>query len=253
MNKKILLSILILSLFTINIVAAVPKIIPFVNDFADVLTPAEESTLNRVIDEIEINTTYEITVVTVTNTEGQDRLEYANKIGDANGVGKKDKDNGIVILYSLEDGGAIATGRGAEAIFNDAKVGRIGRENKHFFDEEKYYEGFMGIVQDIKEELNASLNGLNETGTNDDEDDNFQLWIILFPLFIGVLVAILSGNSNDDYYDSGVSTTGYNKRRDEEDNDEDDSRRSSSGYSSSGSSSFGSFGGGSFGGGGASF
>lgn len=105
MGKKLIFAVLISFIYLIHFVAAVPKIVPYVNDFGNVLTQDQISNLNLYLDQVEKNTSYEIAVVTVQDTEGQDRLEYANEIGDQNGVGKKGQDNGIVILYSLKDGG----------------------------------------------------------------------------------------------------------------------------------------------------
>lgn len=100
--NKIYLSI-ILGIIALNLVSAVPRIEPYVNDFVGVLNEAEKTQLNVYIDTIEKNTSYEIAIIIVNNTEGQDRLEYANRIGDENGVGKKNQDNGLVILWSMEN------------------------------------------------------------------------------------------------------------------------------------------------------
>ena len=129
----------------------IPRIEPYVNDYAGLLTPQEELQLNQLADQIEANTTFEIAIVTVAGTGGQDRLEFANMIGDQNGVGKADKDNGIVVLWSTEDdaGGAIATGRGSESFVTDAVTGRIGRAARlQFFDNGDYAGGFNYILNE---------------------------------------------------------------------------------------------------------
>ena len=242
MNKKIN-NILILILIVIPLVnAEVPKIVPYVNDFANVLSDDEELKLNLLCDSIEKNTSYEIAIVTISNTEGMDRIEYANKIGDLNGVGKKDQDNGVVVLWSLdnEKGGAIATGRFSESILNDAKVGRIGRESRKYFDGEKYYEGFDYIINEIRKEINNESKGYIETIESNELDMNsFIFFIIIFVVIIFLIKVFASLlESNDDSSDSSSSYRGY-----------------SGGYSSGSSSSSSSrgFGGGSFGGGGARF
>jgi uncharacterized protein len=236
MNKNIIIiSLAIIFLNLILIQAQIPQIVPYVNDFANVLTSEEETNLNLLCDEIEQNTTWEIAIVTIPNTEGQDRIEYANKIGDVNGVGKKDADNGIVVLWSLdnEKGGAIATGRYSESIFNDAKVGRMGRESRPLFDEEKYYDGFMFIVNEIKKEIN--VDGTISLKVPEAHIDDYILWIIIgAALIFGIIILPIinssssSNNSSGSY--GGVSTLG--------------GWGHSSGGSSSGGFSLGSFGGG---------
>ena len=172
-----MLLIIILGIFLISSIFAVVKIEPYVNDYADLLTNEQEMNLNWYIDSIERNTSWEIALVTIKNTDGQEIVEYANEIGDENGVGKKDKDNGVVILYSLENekGGAIATGRYSESILNDAKVGRIGREAKILCGEGKYYECFYFIIEELEKEIRDG-NETNVIGENEDSHISFNWW-----------------------------------------------------------------------------
>jgi len=229
---KRILFVLILGIFLVNLISAYPKIVPYVNDYANILSEEEEINLNLILDKIEENTTYEIAIVTVKNTEGQNVVEYANRIGDENGVGKKDTDNGIVILWSLdnEKGGAIATGRGSESIFNDAKVGRIGRSGEDYFYNGSYYGGFIVIIDGLNNELTGQV-------INSDEDSSQINYALIFLLLIGAVFLVISSvNSLSNSRGSGgYSSSGYSG--------------SSRGFGSSGTS----FGGGSFGGGGAGF
>lgn len=190
--KIIPIVFLILILLTV-IVSAVPKIEPYVNDFANILAPEQEAQLNLQCDLIEKNTSYEIAIITVPNTEGQDRILYANKIGDENGVGKKDKDNGIVVLWSLdnEQGGAIATGRYSESILNDAKVARIGRAARPLFDQGKYYEAFTQIVTEIDKEIVTSQDGsvnVTSTGTGNPGIDGGKGFVLFLIVVVGLYI-----------------------------------------------------------------
>lgn len=223
-----------------------PKIVPYVNDFAGLLTDDQELELNLIADRIEKNTSYEIAIVTVTGTGGQDRIEYANRLGDENGVGKKGASNGIVVLWSTGDdiGGAIATGRGAESIFNDAKVGRIGRASRPSFDSGDYYGAFIIILNGINGELNASLININSSVNASldtlalDGGSTTVIIIFIVLVFLGIIIIPI-------FFDLEVSGGGG-------------SFVSSGGFSggggfSRGGFSGGSFGGGSFGGGGGRF
>lgn len=236
----VIITSLLLCVVLMNGVQAVPHIVPYVNDFANILTSEQEQQLNVLCDEIEESTTYEIAIVTVKDTEGQARVEYANKIGDESGVGKKDKDNGIVVLWSLgnERGGAIATGRGSESIFNDAKVGRIGRENKHYFEDEKYYEGFESIVKSLAQEINSTLTNSSSLDNTGEESESFKNFFVFALIFLGIfiMIAIISSSDSSDDYSYGSSGVTFIP-----------------GLSSSSGRSRGSFSGGSFGGGGGSF
>lgn len=242
-NKIFIIAILFL--FSICFVSAtVPKIEPYVNDFAHLLTSDEISKLNIQCDLIEQNTSYEIAIVTVQDTGGEDRIQFANKIGDENGVGKKDKDNGVVILWSIGDdaGGAIATGRYSESILNDAKVARIGKAARPLFDQGKYYEAFSQIVADIDKEIVASQDGsvtnstgLNPGGSSGSDGSGLMLFIIII---FGIFVFLKIIGASDIFTGIAIGSV---------------LGRGSSGGLSSSSSSGGSFGGGGFGGGGGKF
>lgn len=242
MKMKAQIIFVVALIFLVTLVSAVPKIEPYVNDFAHLLTPEQINALNVQCDEIEKNTSYEIAIVTVLNTEGMDRIEYANKIGDENGVGKKDKDNGIVVLWSVEDGGAIATGRYAESILNDAKVARIGRAARPLFDEGKYYEAFTQIVNEIKTEINSSQDGSVTAGNSGSGDIDFGHLILLgliVLVFFWIISKFFDWNVGDAIAGATIAST--------------IGRAKSGGSSSGGRVGGGSFGGGSFGGGGGRF
>jgi len=284
---EISLAALLLVLMVANIISAaadIPRIEPYVNDFASLMTSDQIVQLNVLCDSIENVTTYEIAIVTVPSTGGEDTVQFANKIGDQNGVGKKDQDNGIVVLWSLSNnkGGAIATGRGSESILNDAKVGEIGRASRHFFDEGNYSAGFIYIVNEIN---NVIVQSQNESaaaltgGENSNGDDGTGM-IIVFSIIsfslVVMFIAIFLGNRED--YGSNDEDKGYTKRKGKNGkyryysgtgrsyataaaacaaaaliSDNDDSDSDSDDSSSGGFSGGGSFGGGSFGGGGSHF
>lgn len=189
--KKIYLGVAIL-FYLILQVSAVPKIEPYVNDFAHLLTSDEIAQLNLQADAIEQNTTYEIAIVTIQNTEGQDRIEYANKIGDENGVGKKGKDNGVVVLWSVEDGGAIATGRFSESILNDAKVVRIGKAARPYFNNKQYYQAFSYILTQLGTEIQIAQteNKTSSTSKPSSSDNNWPLLIIVAIGLIWIFIKV---------------------------------------------------------------
>jgi len=287
--------ILLLTIFLVVTVSAdttIPRIEPYVNDFAGLLSPQEELQLNLLADSIENATRFEIAIVTVQSTGGQDRLEYANMIGDQNGVGKKDADNGVVVLWSVGDdaGGAIATGRGSESFITDATTGTIGRAARPYFDKGEYYNGMNYIVTELNKviithQLAVNNSGISTTGESNDTGGIIFVVILLSIGFfiIMVLVKVFDSSGSDDendYYSEGdpgywrsqvYKRHGkwYNPEADRSystaaaaaaalavisNNDSDDDDDSSSGSSSSGSGGgFGGFSGGSFGGGGSHF
>jgi uncharacterized protein len=242
-NRMILAALLVLSL---SAAAGYPKLTGYVNDYAGILSPAEKASLTDIITEFEKNSSVEIAIVTVPDTGGEDRVLYASRIGDANRVGKADTDNGVVILWSVdnEKGGAIATGRGIESVLNDAKVARIGRNAKSSFDSGNYYEGFRSIILDIEKESAGEY----AAQTGSEADYGLLAVVILIVIFIAVIIALfaLGGKSKNGYRSAdhwgATSYIGTGNPG---------SWHSMGGGSFGGG--FGGFGGGSFGGGGGKF
>ena len=282
-NIILIMLLLLSSIVSVSAAADIPRIEPYVNDFAGLLTPAEELQLNILADEIEKNTTFEIAIVTIDGTGGQDRVEFAGKIGDLNGVGKKDADNGVVVMWSVADdfGGAIATGRGSESFLTDATVGIIGRESRPYFDNGEYSVAFNYILTELNKKIIEHQTIPAEVATEEDIGTD-GLWIIfgfigLFMILLGIGMSLADTDDSNDskpsngYYRKQVYKRHgkwYNPEADrsyktaaaaaaalallgsgDSDSDDDDDDSSSSGSSFSG----GSFGSGSFGGGGCGF
>ncbi|MNS91879.1 hypothetical protein D3C72_1259910 [compost metagenome] len=81
----------------------VPKPINFVSDYENLFKDSEEKELNKIISDFEGKTTVEIAVITVDATMvSKDDLDgYALKVAQKWGLGKPEKDNGVIILLSL--------------------------------------------------------------------------------------------------------------------------------------------------------
>lgn len=229
--KSIDLIILIIMLLSLVTAADYPRLTPYVNDFAEVLSASDEVYLNSMCKAIEESATVEIAVVTVKTTGGQDRIEYANRIGEDNGVGKEKTDNGVVVLWSMENerGGAIAIGRGIESVLTDSIVTNIGRNSRQYFDAGQYKEGFGFILTQVESKFLHT----EDTNTSGAESFSCGLWcnlaIFLVVLFLILLFLVFIFGDNDDSFGG------------------------SSFILSSGGFGGGSFGGGSFGGGGGRF
>ncbi|BCW94817.1 MAG: TPM domain-containing protein [Fimbriimonadales bacterium] len=98
----------------------------WVVDMAGVLNPQQKAALNRTIDQLERDTGAEIAVVILRRTQGATPKEYATELFNRWGVGKRDADNGVLMLVALGDRRVeIETGYGMEAILPDAVAGEI--------------------------------------------------------------------------------------------------------------------------------
>jgi len=223
----------------------------FVNDYAGVIDAGSQVQINEILQKIYDNGTAQIAVVTVKNLNGQDIEGFAFKVAEGK-LGDKEKDNGLLLLIAVEDKKyRFEVGRGLEPYLNDAKVGRIGRNNLvPAFKQGDYVGGILKAVQDIKNEINnpsAEIIGESET--------DWGFWAFFFfliAIIFGIhLIAWISLARNvakknkagkyEKVFMAGYLLSGMMR-----------GRGGFSGGVGGGSGGFGGFGGGSFGGGGAS-
>jgi uncharacterized protein len=125
----------------------VPKPAGYVSDTAGIMGEwgAKTETLCR---EIERRTTSEVAVLTVKTTVPLDAQQYAQQVFDRWKIGKKGKDNGVLILVAVDDRKVwIATGYGIEGVLPDGKAGEIrDRVLRPLFRQSRYGEGiYMGV------------------------------------------------------------------------------------------------------------
>ncbi|HPE74517.1 MAG TPA: TPM domain-containing protein [Draconibacterium sp.] len=226
-----------------------------VNDFANILSDAEQTQLENELVQFAQTTSTQIVVVTVSDLEGNDPGNYAFQIGEKWGVGQKDKDNGIVVLVKPKQGNSkgqvfVATGYGLEGILPDAVVNStvVDFEMIPRFKENDYFGGISNGVKVIMEITRGEYTAeqyQQKVGQN--KEGGFIPAVIIFIL---VFVFMMRGRRNR-FYSPGKSLpfwlamgmmSGSNRSG------------GSFGNFSSGSGGFGGFGGfggGSFGGGGA--
>jgi uncharacterized protein len=130
MNKKSL----ILTFYSIFLAFSIPlnasfypdKPTAWVNDYADILSPAEEQNLNQKLSHYQDSTGTQIFIVTTNDHQGAPISAMAAEIGQKWGVGERSEDNGLLILtYPNDREIFIATGYGVEQYITDAISKRI--------------------------------------------------------------------------------------------------------------------------------
>ena len=104
----------------------------FVQDNAGVLSDSTINELNEKGTHLEEGTGAELLLMTMDSTGQEHRQDFALRALREYGVGKTEKDNGIVILLNLDNdnefnnrGIEVQVGYGVEGYLNDAKIGRI--------------------------------------------------------------------------------------------------------------------------------
>lgn len=126
--KKHLYLLLLLSWFgtLLGQIPKAPSPTRFLNNLsnANIISEAEQAQIEKRLDQFEQETSNEISVVIIDDLGGDEPWHFATEIGEAWGVGKADKDNGLVFLIkpTQENGGRqvyLAAGRGLEATITD--------------------------------------------------------------------------------------------------------------------------------------
>lgn len=131
------------------------KPVSWTNDYENLYSENEQAKLDSIITEFEKETTIEIGIVTIdtikTSKENFDNLSL--HIAQTWGIGKKDKDNGILIAISKGHRRIrIQNGNGIEKIITDKETSEI-IENYIIpaFKREEYYNGtFIGLNEIIR-------------------------------------------------------------------------------------------------------
>lgn len=161
----------------------------FVNDFTGFLNPSENIDLENVLSDFEKETSNEIAIIIVKSLHGYSPNEYATSIANKWGVGKKAKNNGIVILikpkYKDEKGEIyIAIGYGLEGKIPDIIAKRIIEETIiPKFKEGRYYNGLKLAIDILKERAISEFNDRKEEKRNNTNPNYFLLFlpIIILP------------------------------------------------------------------------
>jgi uncharacterized protein len=191
MMKK--LTILLIFLLIIPAaLAEIPAYKGYVTDNANVLGEWAPQ-IEQLITEIEKNTTAEIAVLTINSLEGEILEEYSLDIAREWGIGKKDKDNGLLLLIAIEDKKyRFETGYGLEGPLPDGRTGRMGRQIlKPHFKEGKYGEGVYKTILDIKGILANDPGIISKYESADNFASNFPGLIVLAyaAIFLVLLLA----------------------------------------------------------------
>lgn len=171
-----------------------PKPTSFVSDFAQVMAPEEVRQLSLLLSRLEQASGIEMAVVTIPSLEGEDIEGYAVRLFKSWGIGKKGKDNGVLLLAAIQDHAArIEVGYGLEPVINDAYAGRVLREVLFpNFRNGNYGKGLMEgsrvLIGRLGEQLNFSLEGGTPHALSRVSSSG---WAILIKIIIFVVLLIL--------------------------------------------------------------
>lgn len=181
----------------------------YIYDEDDIIDDDVEKELNKMLVELEEKTDAEFAIVSVESLLDRSIEDYANNLFNTLGIGKKGKDNGVLLLFSRSDEKVrLEIGRGLEGCLNDAKCGRIldnyfvpYRENDEYTKATEMT--VKAVLNVIAEEYEINIQGLEkDLPVEDDSDDRLPLWVWII-IIIGAIAIVVIGAICDDGSSSG--------------------------------------------------
>ncbi len=154
MIKKILLFILVIvAVFNASAQKSIPKPVParLVVDNANILTAAEQETLEKKLVALDDSTTNQIAIVTVKSLNGEAIEDVAVATFRDWGIGNKKSRNGVLVLVAIEDRKIrIEVGYGLEGAIPDVTANDIiNNDIKPNFKQGNYYEGLNTAIDNL--------------------------------------------------------------------------------------------------------
>ena len=172
----------------------------YVTDLEDLLTVDEENQLNQILADYDTKTTCEISVLTASDYEDfGDIGNYAIQLGEKWGVGKKDIDNGVLIIISkANDENFVAVGYGLEGYLTDAFTKRTQMDffgkpgDRPLFYEGKYFEALTLFVNACSEQIGDEYStDENDTKKEEESGNVLWLWFLAIPWYWKALAVAL--------------------------------------------------------------
>jgi uncharacterized protein len=135
-NRSLVVILLLSTVFGISSLSLLsaeephyPEPIGYVNDFAEVISPEYEASLSGLVAELERKTTVEMAIATVQTAQPQAIDMYAVELFTRWGIGKRGKDNGLLIVMAMEERKVwIEVGYGLEGPVPDGFAGEVYRQ-----------------------------------------------------------------------------------------------------------------------------
>ena len=186
----------------------------YIYDEDNIIDDDVEENLNKMLVELEEKTEVEFAVISVESLLDRSIEDYANNLFNTLGIGKKGKDNGVLLLFSRSDEKVrLEIGRGLEGCLNDSKCGRIldnyfvpYRENDEYTEATKLTVN--AVLKVLCEEYDIAITGLNTESIQIEEPDELTLgqWIIIIVIIIFLLIVIewITGHIFGDGFGDGI-------------------------------------------------
>ncbi|MDY6837505.1 MAG: TPM domain-containing protein [Thermodesulfobacteriota bacterium] len=172
-----------------------PKPKGLVNDFANVLSADVEQRLLGITGELLKKTQVPIIVVTMPEIGGEDYNEYANRLYEAWGIGKKGEDQGVLLFVTIKERKMrIEIGYGLEGLIPDGLAGQIRDQYMIPYLRQNQFgkgllNGTLAIAQIIAKDEGVRLTGQAAVRPPPERGFSFKKVFLLF-VFLGLLLSM---------------------------------------------------------------
>lgn len=166
----------------------VPKLQGRVNDYANLLSPATEASLESVLTSLESSDSTQIVVLTIDSLQGDSLEQFSLRVVEAWQIGQQGVDNGVLLLVARDDRKIrIEVGYGLEGTLTDMAAGRIIRNViAPHFKEGNFNQGIIDGIGAIVATVRGEFTAAAETGTTSSNrsDPGGLLTAMIFIFFI---------------------------------------------------------------------
>jgi len=173
--------------FSSALALEVPRYHGYVNDYADMISPATETKLEQALQSFERTDSTQVAILTIPSLEGDALEDFSIRTVDQWKIGQKGKDNGVLLLVAKDDRKIrIEVGRGLEGVLTDLLSGRIIDEViTPYFKAGRLDEGFNAGVAALVQATRGEFKGEPRTRRSGRRGEPSP---IITYLFIGALV-----------------------------------------------------------------
>jgi uncharacterized protein len=143
------------SLFALDLNSLKPQ--GYISDFAKVLVPESRAQLEQYCGQVERVTGVQMAIVTIDSLDGQPVEDVANALYRKWGIGKKGKDEGILLLIAIKDHkDRIEVGYGLEPILPDGFEGGVLRQARPLLRQGAYGQALFSAVGEMGSRIAAA-------------------------------------------------------------------------------------------------
>ncbi len=166
-------------------------------DSTGLLSPQELASLSQQLHEIYHDNLAQMAIVLVSSTNGVPIFDYTLAVANRWGLGKKDRDDGILMVVAINDRKVfITTGYGVEGVLPDVVLNRIiANDITPAFKTGDYSTGLSRGIARIDERLRADPETLAQADAkhSTSSDNGFIIPLFIMALIIGSFLTAILG------------------------------------------------------------